>query len=333
MSKITNKVASENNESDFDEEPPAPQVVQQNENATLKDNDTPVPAKKPATKAKAKTPAKETLPIEPSVLQAIAAADMDSTELNSAEMQVFSAFLHCLKDTPYHYEAIAASRLALLGNVSKLLHENAALSSVIANVCERFDVYVTSTNVANGEVHEARMPVLRDGKYDAKTLQLGLLSLVTRFNSIVAERDSAKSLLQQDSVKIERLTEDVRRHAGEAAKLREIPQLPKIVKPFVISSLFSKKDEKPLQRYICKDEELGYTSKPLLAQAMRFGDLNKAAELLVYLNDKQSEYPIRKIHAYSVMALHYSTVPYSNMDTETNLRLVAAQNRAKENDK
>jgi hypothetical protein len=246
---------------------------------------------------------------------------------------LFEAIFNIVKDAPYRLDAMAIARIGLMGNVSKLIKDNADLSTAIVNLLEKFDVHVNLTMAStDGEVHNIKKAITSGEKHDTQVLLQGMASLIARFNSLANSQKQTENLLTDEQQKVSRLTEENRRLMNEIAVAKSAPPPPQLPKGIVIGRPVIIKD-KPEMRYIKADDNLGFTQTGLLAEALRFKRINDAAEKLIHLADKQSEYPIKNIYDYSIMSLHYMTMSTTVLEPQVQLNLAQALERARLNDK
>jgi len=256
--------------------------------------------------------------------------DASGSPIDEMKLYVFENMMELLKGVPGQFESIAVARLALLGSVTGLVQQNAALMSLIQNVCEKFAVTVKTTEIVGTSVFERDLPILANHKHDVKTLQMGMISLISKMNSIQSEAQANAQEVSKAASTIDNLKEDVRRMTARAKELSSVPPPPEVEKPFRLSRTYVNKEGETVNSYIAKCDESGYKSTRALSKALAWDNAEKALERLVHLNQNAQDYPIPHIFDFKLVSLH--TVTHANKgSTELQLALSKARARAEKN--
>jgi hypothetical protein len=257
--------------------------------------------------------------------------DVSDNPLTEMRLYVFEQMMELLKNVPDQFETLAVARLALIGNVTGLVQQNANLMSLVQSVCEWFGVTVRVTAYNGTQVFEQDLAIVADSRYDIKTLQQAMISLKAKINIIVSEAEAKGKLHDELNNKIINMTEETVRLQNRIKEFANAPPPLTIEKPFRLARSFIK-DGQVRFLYICKDEtgDQGYKVTKHLSKALAWDDAGKAAERLVHLMQNALEYPIPKIYDYNVLSLHVMN-PSTKISTETQLALSQARIRAEKN--
>ena len=257
--------------------------------------------------------------------------DAGCEPVDEMKLYVFENMLELLKGVPGQFEAIAVARLALLGSVTGLVQQNSALISLVQMVCEKFEVTVKVTQINGTTVFEKDLPILANQKYDIKTLQMGMISLISKMNIIVSEGAEKTKQVAKATNDIDNLKEDVRRLTARVKELSSVPPPPEVEKPYRLSRSYVNKDGDTINRYIAKCDESGYKSTRMLSKALAWDNAEKALERLVHLNQNAQDYPIPHIFDFKLVSLHTVSSHTNKGSTELQLALAKARARAEKN--
>lgn len=255
--------------------------------------------------------------------------EVETNPVDEMRLYVFEEMLNLLKNVPNQFEAIAISRLALMGSVTGLVKQNAEVISLVQNIFEKFDIKVTVTQVNGENIYQRELPIKVNERYDLTTLQMAGVALIAKLNGIIAESARLQSEVSSNQSLIESLKRETSNQSNRIKELASVPPPPAIDKPFRLVRI-SVKDGETQYRYIGKCETNGYKVTRSLAKALAWEDAGKAIERLVHLNQNATDYPIPSIYDYQLIGLHY--LPHTGkVSPELQLALAQARTRAAKN--
>ncbi|MDE1905767.1 MAG: hypothetical protein KGH75_04880 [Rhodospirillales bacterium] len=241
--------------------------------------------------------------------------DLEDVAQDESKIYVFEQMMSLLKQSENNYEAIALARLALAGSTAALVEQNAILISLVQNLCSQFEVTVKTTKIVDTNVYEQNLPIKAGYKYDIKTLQMGVISLIAKMNHIVSASKSNEQNYLNAEKTISVLKAEGYRLGERVKDLQNAPPPQMLQKPYRIMRSYTK-DGQVCHSFICKDEELGYKSTKNITKSLAWEDLEKAVDRLIHLNQNATEYSISKIYEFNVVSLHHMTVTKGSPESQ-----------------
>jgi hypothetical protein len=249
-------------------------------------------------------------------------------DLNELQLYIFDQMMELLKDTPYQAQAVAVSRLSMNASVIDLVKDNTNLISMILHVLKEFEVEVSVVEYSTAmQKNDRRIRFSPDGKYDLRTLQMGIAELISLMNEYKLVAKTATSHKVDLESKTTSLSGDLKRFQDEVRRLQAVPPPPKVFKPYVLMRTWINKSGVLQQRFIAKDKEVGYKETQHITKALRYEDQNSPLKRLIHLCDNSDEYQIKNIQNYAVYSIHY--IQTNNVYVEGDIAIALAKARAR----
>jgi hypothetical protein len=192
-------------------------------------------------------------------------------------------------------EAILATRLAYIKQVSDLVKENDTLANVILDLGERFAVVLPMDRVIGNEIVAVNIPVTKDGVFNAT--EIALISVYLRRK--MDKFPQTEASLNQT---ISKLEYDAKFKDGLITSLRNKIQTLEAVKPAMVTAFIIKRQGR--ERYLYVEGKEIKSSRTVSHQTL-YATYEDAEKALIYAIKHRNRTMVKKVMTYQIVQLSH----------------------------